>query len=144
MLFIESSICTVCTYSDFFLVYTLYSSGLQILPLIADYLRFRASIDIAQFQFLVTFLAVFFLYIITYFQQGTFFICGFWVFRILVYSIQKNPNFNCHLIFPAIFLDLEKLQLWYQNYIFQICNLYFYFRHVGNFWEFLYLSVFSK
>ena len=42
----ESSICTVFTYSDFFLVFKLYNSGLQIMTLISDYLRFMVSVDI--------------------------------------------------------------------------------------------------
>ena len=49
LLFMESSICTICAYSDFFLVYKLYSSGLQIMPLVSDHLRFMASIDIGGF-----------------------------------------------------------------------------------------------
>ena len=65
----ENSICTICAYSGFFLVCELYISGLQIIPLILDHLKFMASVDIGdfsscdikkyQFQFLVTFLAVF-------------------------------------------------------------------------------------
>ena len=42
----ESAICTVCTYSDFFLVCKLYNSSLKIMPLILDHLRFMASVDI--------------------------------------------------------------------------------------------------
>ena len=45
----ESSVCTVCTYSDFLLVCKLYSSGLQIMPLILDCLRFMANVDIGGF-----------------------------------------------------------------------------------------------
>ena len=67
----ESLICTICVYSDFFLVCQLYSSGLQIMPLISDHLTLDlwpvlilevfSSWDIkkGQFQFLLTFLAVF-------------------------------------------------------------------------------------
>ena len=40
----ESSICTVSIYSNIFLVFKLYSSGLQIMPLISDHLRFMAKI----------------------------------------------------------------------------------------------------
>ena len=66
----EGSVCTVCTYLDLFLVCKLYSSGLQTMPLISDHLRFMASVNIGglkwwdikkgQFQFLNTFLVVFF------------------------------------------------------------------------------------
>ena len=42
----ESSICTVCTHSDFFLIYKLYNNSLQIMPRTADHLRFMASVDI--------------------------------------------------------------------------------------------------
>ena len=41
----ESSICTACTYSDFFLVCKLYNSGLQVMPFISDHPRFIASVD---------------------------------------------------------------------------------------------------
>ena len=66
----ESLICTICVYSDFFVARKLYNSSLQILPLISDHLRLMVSVDIGgfqcwdikkgQFQFLVTFIAVFF------------------------------------------------------------------------------------
>ena len=36
------------------------------------------------------------------------------------------------------------LQFWSVNYICQVCKLYFYFGHVRNFGQYLYLSVFSK
>ena len=42
----ESSICTVCSYSDFFLVCKLYSSDLQIVPVISNHLRYVASVYI--------------------------------------------------------------------------------------------------
>ena len=42
----ESSICTVCTYSDSFLVCQLYNSGLQIMRLISGNLRFMTSVNI--------------------------------------------------------------------------------------------------
>ena len=43
LLFIKTLTCTICTYSDFFLVSKLYSSGLKIMPLIWDHLRFMVS-----------------------------------------------------------------------------------------------------
>ena len=36
------------------------------------------------------------------------------------------------------------LKFWSVNYICQVCKLYFYFGHVQNFGQYLYLSVFSK
>ena len=42
----ESSICTVSTYSDFFLDCKLCNFGLQIMLLISDHLRFMAIADI--------------------------------------------------------------------------------------------------
>ena len=68
----------------------------------------------------------------------------FLVFRFLVFSVYKNPKFNHHLPFLAIFPDLEMLQFWSVNYICQVYNLYFYFGHVQNFGKYLYFSVFSK
>ena len=101
-------ICTICAYSYYFLVCNLYRSGLQIMSLISDHLRFMTSVDIgdfscwdikkSQFQFLVTFLAVFFmafklyksgLYIITYFDHRQCFILGLLVFSFLVSSVFK-------------------------------------------------------
>ena len=49
LLSIKSSICTICTYSDFFLVCKLYSSGLEIILVISDYLRFMGSVGIGDF-----------------------------------------------------------------------------------------------
>ena len=45
----ESSICTICAYSDVFLVSMLYNSGLLIMPLVSDHPRFMASVDIGDF-----------------------------------------------------------------------------------------------
>ena len=45
----ESSICTICAYSDIFMVCKLYNSGLQIMPLISDQLRLTAHVDIGDF-----------------------------------------------------------------------------------------------
>ena len=36
------------------------------------------------------------------------------------------------------------LKFWSVNYIYQVCKLHFYFKHVRNFREYFYLSVFSK
>ena len=36
------------------------------------------------------------------------------------------------------------LKFWSVNYICQVCKLYFYFGHVRNFGQYLYLSVFNK
>ena len=68
----------------------------------------------------------------------------FLVFNFLVFSVYKNHKFSHHLFFLAIFPDLEMLQFWSVNYIFQAYKLYFYFGHVRNFGQHLYLSVFSK
>ena len=70
LLFMESWICTIFAYSDFFLVGKLYNIGLQIMPLFQTILNWCPvlileificwDIKKGQFQFLVTFLAVFF------------------------------------------------------------------------------------
>ena len=49
VLFMESSIRTVCTYSDLFLVCKLCLSDLQIMSLNSDHLRFMGSVDIGSF-----------------------------------------------------------------------------------------------
>ena len=83
-----------------------------------------------QFQFLVTFLAVFFWYvnctnlvcISSYFEHRQCFIWGFLIFSFLVFT-----NFS-----------------WSGNISVLVCKLYFYFGHIQNFGQYLYLSVFSK
>ena len=45
----ESLICTICAYSDSFLVWRLFNSGLQIMAPISDSLRFKSSVDIGGF-----------------------------------------------------------------------------------------------
>ena len=96
----------------------------------------------SQFQFLVSFLAVFFLacklyksglYIITYFEHGQCFIWRFLVFRFLVFTVFKYLKFNLSSNFS-----------WSGNVKILVCKLYFYFGHVRNFGQYLYLSVFSK
>ena len=47
----------------------------------------------------------------------------FLVFSFVVFRVHKNRKFNYHLLFLAIFPDLEKLQFWSVNYICQICKL---------------------
>ena len=84
------------------------------------------------------------LYITTYFEHGQCFIWGFLVFSFLVFSVYKNPKSNHHLLFLAIFPDLEMLQFLSVNYICQVCKLYFYFGHVQNFGQYLYLSICIK
>ena len=80
------------------------------------------------------------LYIITYFEHGKCFIWGFLIYSLLVFSVFKYLKFTLLAIFP----DLEMLKFWTVNYIYQVCKLYFYFGHVRNFGQYLYLSVFSK
>ena len=45
----ESTIYTVCTYSDFFPAFKLYKYDLQIMSPILDHLRFMSSVDIGGF-----------------------------------------------------------------------------------------------
>ena len=47
------------------------------------------------------------------------------------------------LFFLAIFPDLKMFKFWFVNYICQVCKLHFYFRHVQNSGQYLYLSGFS-
>ena len=102
-----------------------------------------------QFQFLVTFLVVFFLvcklyksglYIIKYFEHRKYFTWGFLVFSFLSLAFLSILS----LLLLGIFPLLEMLQLWSVNYICQVCKLYFYFGHAQNFGLRLYLSVFNK
>ena len=65
----ETLICTISVYLDFFMVCKLCSSSLRIMSLMSDHLGFMTSVDIGFFscwdikkgrlQSLVTFLAVF-------------------------------------------------------------------------------------
>ena len=45
----EISVRAIFAYSDFFLICELSKSGLQIMPLISDHLRFMGSVDIGVF-----------------------------------------------------------------------------------------------
>ena len=156
----ESSICIICTYSDFFwsvictiLVwklclfdYELWFWSVLILEAFSSW-----GIKKGQFQFFVPFLAVFFrsvnctnlVCISSYFEHGQCFISGFLGFSFLVFSVFKNLKSN-HLLFLTIFPDLGMLQFWSVNYICQVRKLYFKFGHVWNFGQYLYLSGFSK
>ena len=67
---------------------------------------------------------------------------GFSVFIFSVFSIDKNCKSIHHLLFLRVFPDLEMIQFWTVNYAYQVCKLYFYFRHVPNFVQCL-LWVFS-
>ena len=123
-LFINSSICTVCAYSDFFLVWKLcrlLQTILDLWPVLI--LEIFSSWDIknGQFQFLVTFLSVTFwsvdctsgLYIITSFEHGQCFISGFLVFSLSVFSVFKYLK-----------LTLSSNFSWSGNVEVLICKLY--------------------
>ena len=49
----------------------------------------------------------------------------FSVFSFLVSSFFKNLKSNHHLLFLAIFPDLEMLQFWFVNYKWQFCKLFY-------------------
>ena len=155
----ESSIFTTCTYSAFFWsanctilickLCLLFSIILDLWPVFI--LQVFSSWDIkkGKFQFLATFLADCFwsvnctnqVCISSYIlNMGNILFEGFQylVFQFLAFLSILSP------LFLAIFPDLEMLQFWSVNYICQVCKLYFYFRRVRNFGQYLYLSVFSK
>ena len=79
----------------------------------------------------------------TYFEQGQCFICRFLLFSFLDFSVYKNLQSD-HILFLAIFPDVEMLRLWSVNYICQVCILYFYSGIVQNVGQYLCLSVFRK
>ena len=65
--------------------------------------------------------------------------------RVLVFSFLVLAFLSIlSLLFLAIFPDLEMLKFWSVNYICQVCQLYFYFGHVRNCGQYLYLGVFNK
>ena len=116
LIFIKSSICTICSYSDFFWsanctflvckLCLLFQTILYLWPVLILELFSGWDVKKGQFQFLVTFLAVFFwsvnftsglesgLYIITYFEHRQCFIWGFLVFSFLVFSVFKYLKFT--------------------------------------------------
>ena len=116
------------------LILEVYSSGILRKINLNSYLLFQLFFPVCKLYKLG-------LYITTY---GQCFIWGNLVLNFLVFSFCKNPKPNHHLLFLAIFPNLEMLQFWSVNYICQVCKLYFYFGHVWNFGQYLYLSVFSK
>ena len=123
MLFIKSLICTICVYSDIFLVCKLcllFQTILDFRPVLM--LEIFSSWDIkkGQFQFLATFYLFFFfwsvksgLYFITCFEHGQYFIWGFLVFSFLVFGVFKYLKF----IFSSNFS-------WYGNVKVLVCKLY--------------------
>ena len=145
-------------FSCFFLVSKLYNSCLQIIPSISDHLKFMASIDIGDIQWLgyqegsVPIFSYFFRFffwsvnctnlvcIFSCFEHGKCLIYRLLVFSFLVFSVFKYLK----SVFLSIFPELEVLQFWSVNYICQVCKLYFYFGHVQNFGQYLYLSVNSE
>ena len=156
----ESSICTICTYSDFFwsvncaiLVWKLCLFDYELWFWLVLILEAFSTWDIkkSQFQFFVPFLAVFFrsvnctnlVCISSYFEHGQCFISGFLAFSFLVFSVFKNLKSN-HPLFLAIFPDLVMLQFWSVNHICQVRKLCFKSGHAWNFGQYLYLSGFSK
>ena len=86
--------------------------------------------------------------IITDFEHRQCVIWGFLVFSFIVLAFIRNFSLNlksyCHLHFLALFPDLEMIKFWSVNYICQFCQLCFYFGHIRNFGQYLYLNVFSK
>ena len=153
MLLMEISISTTCAYSVFF-----WSVNFKILvfklcllfQIISDLWSVLISeifsswdIKKCQFQFLVTFLPVFFWSANSASQvcmssHGKCFIWEFVVFNFLGFSVFK------YLKFVAIFPDLEMLPFWFVNQMCQVCKLHIYFGHVQTFEQYLYLSVLSK
>ena len=62
--------------------------------------------------------------------------CFIWEFLVLiflVFRVYKNLKSNHHLLFLALFSDLEMIEFWFVNYIGQVCKLYFLGEHVQNF-----------
>ena len=142
-----------------FLVCKLYSCGLQIMSLIfmpsyffgqCWYWRFL-EVEILRSVSLSYFFSCFFSSVNFTNQvsisshilnKGNGFIWGFLVFSLVFLSILS-------LLFLATFPDMEMLQFWSVNYIYQACKSYFYILlyfcfYVRNFGQYLYLSVFSK
>ena len=156
----ESSICTVYTYSDFFWSVTcivlvcklclLFQTILDLWPVLILDVFSSEILSRVSFNSQLFFQLFFFklyklgLYIITYFGHGQCFIRGFLAFNVLVFSVYKNPKSNHNLVFLAIFPDPKMLQFWSGISICQVCKLYFYFGHVQNFGQYLYLNVFNK
>ena len=133
MLFIKSSICIICAYSDFFWsanctvlvskLCLLFQTILDLWPVLILGIFSSLIIKKAQFQFLVSFLVVFFWSVncanqiciaASYFKHGQCFIWGFLVFRFLAFSVLSILN----LLFSAIFPDLEMLKFWSVKYTF--------------------------
>ena len=128
LLFIKNSICTICTYSDFFLVCKLcllFRTILDLWPVLI--LEIFSSLDIkkGQFQFLVPFEAVFFwsvnctscLYIRSVYHH----IYWTWVmFYLRVFSI----HFLVFSVFKYLKFTLSSNFSWSGNVEVLICKLY--------------------
>ena len=122
----------------------LFQTILDLWPVLMLEIFSCSDIKKGQFQFLVSFLVVFFwsvnctkqVCISSYvLNMGNSLFEGF---QYLVFLSILS------LLFLAIFPVLEMLKFWFVNYIRQVCKLYLYFGHVRNFGQNLYLSVFSN
>ena len=96
-----------------------------------------------QFQFLLTFLVVFFWSVNCTNQvcipshtlnMGNILSEGFWYLVFLFLAFLSILS----LLFLAVFPDLEMLQFWSVNYICLVCKLYYNFGHFQNFGQYLY------
>ena len=129
-------------------LYLLFQTILNLWPVLILEIFSGWDIKKGQFQFLVTFLAVFFWSVkstnlVLYPHILNMSNVLFEGFQYLVFQFLAFLSI-LSLLFLAIFPDLEMLKFWSVNYICQVCKLYFYFGHVRNFEQYLYLSVFSK
>ena len=148
----ESLICTIGAYSGFFWSVNFTVLVCKLCPLfqiISDLwsvliLDIFSCWDIkkGQFQFLVTFLAVFFWSVnctnqvcmsshIFDMDNVLFGSLQYLVFQVLAFLSILS------LLFVAVFTDLEMIQFWSINYICQVCKLHIYFGHVQNFGQYL-------
>ena len=130
-------------------LHLLFQTILNLWPLLILEIFSYWDIKNCQFQFLVTFSVVFFWCVNCRNQVcisphtsniGNIFFEGFQyqVFQFLAFLIILS------LLFVAIFSCLEMLKFWSVNYICQAWKSYFYFGHVRNFGQHLYLSVLNK
>ena len=120
-LFMKSSIHTIYIYSDFFLVYKLCKSDLQIV-----FFLYFFILDVWAMLILET-LSHGVLRRVTYFEHRLFYLRAFWYLLFEFHRVHKNLKSSHNILFPVIFTDHKIIRFWFVNYVCQVCKLYFLF-----------------
>ena len=119
-LFMKSSIHTIYIYSDFFLVYKLCKSDLQIVFFLYFFILDVWAMLILEKSWGIKKGNIFW-------TQAVFYLRAFWYLLFEFHRVHKNLKSSHNILFPAIFTDHKIIRFWFVNYVCQVCKLYFLF-----------------